>query len=467
MQIKEVNIKKTLSNFPAISKEQRPVFQKDDYLERIEKLRKLMDMKNLTHVIVYGDREHFSNIFYFTGFDPRFEEALLVIPREEKPVLIAGNEGMDYAEIIPYSLKKVLYQSFSLMGQARSKNKELKEIIKSTGINDNSQVGLIGWKYFQEQEIEKHRNNYEVPFFIVDSIMKISGREQLVNATDLMQHPEYGLRIQVGLKELVLHEIAGTKTSKKVFSVIDNLKEGMTEIEASRFLNIDGEPLAVHPNVNFGMDNVLMGLASPQNDSILEKGKVVNIALGYRRGLVARTGLFVDSEQEIPSSMKGIVEELYQPYFELLTTWYESVKLGVTGGEIYSKVKKTIGSFEKYGIGLNPGHLINTDEWTNSIFYENSEYQIKSGMPIQCDIIAFPGAPFGGTHIEDGIVIADRSIRTKMEEKYPDSWKRIKLRKKFMKDTLGIDLPKEILPTSNIQGMLFPYMKNTDKILTN
>ena len=35
-------------------------------------------------LLVYGDREHFANLAYLTGYDPRFEEALLIlIPGED------------------------------------------------------------------------------------------------------------------------------------------------------------------------------------------------------------------------------------------------------------------------------------------------------------------------------------------------------------------------------------------------
>ena len=49
--------------------------------------------------VVYGDREHAANIAYLTGYDPRFEEALLVIVPGRKPKLLVGNEGWGYAEL--------------------------------------------------------------------------------------------------------------------------------------------------------------------------------------------------------------------------------------------------------------------------------------------------------------------------------------------------------------------------------
>ncbi|MER8954087.1 aminopeptidase P family N-terminal domain-containing protein [Mesorhizobium sp. M0833] len=49
--------------------------------------------------VVYGDREHAANVAYLCGYDPRFEETLLVIVPDKPPKLLVGNEGWGYAEI--------------------------------------------------------------------------------------------------------------------------------------------------------------------------------------------------------------------------------------------------------------------------------------------------------------------------------------------------------------------------------
>ena len=51
-------------------------------------------------LVVYGDREHAANIHWLTGFDPRFEEALLVVTPDDA-LLIAGNECLPYTQVSP------------------------------------------------------------------------------------------------------------------------------------------------------------------------------------------------------------------------------------------------------------------------------------------------------------------------------------------------------------------------------
>ena len=64
----------------------RPRIAGEEYDHRIAALHRRVDADRL---IVYGDREHFANLAYLTGFDPRFEEAILRRSGARRPVLLA------------------------------------------------------------------------------------------------------------------------------------------------------------------------------------------------------------------------------------------------------------------------------------------------------------------------------------------------------------------------------------------
>ena len=49
------------------------------YRSRLEMARALMQEMGFHMLVVYGDREHSATFAYLTGFDPRFEEALLLL----------------------------------------------------------------------------------------------------------------------------------------------------------------------------------------------------------------------------------------------------------------------------------------------------------------------------------------------------------------------------------------------------
>jgi len=59
--------------------ERPPVVSAEELQQRIDALRAAMSAQELSHALVYADREHFANLTYLTNFDPRFEEALLIV----------------------------------------------------------------------------------------------------------------------------------------------------------------------------------------------------------------------------------------------------------------------------------------------------------------------------------------------------------------------------------------------------
>jgi hypothetical protein len=91
----------------------------------------------------------------------------------------------------------------------------------------------------------------------------------------------------------------------------------------------------------------------------------------------------------------------------------------------------------------------------------DSPYALKSGMLIQADFIPVPYNPGQfTTNIEDTLALADADLRSELETQYPEAWGRIQQRRAFMTDILGIDLPAEVLPFSNLAAFLPPFLLN-------
>src|SRR5512143_2771477 len=90
-----------------------------EYTLRLATARERMRQARLDALVIYGDREHFANLAYLTGYDPRFEESLCVVTRGGKPALLVGNEGVGYARLAPLPMDVVLHQSFSLLNRPR------------------------------------------------------------------------------------------------------------------------------------------------------------------------------------------------------------------------------------------------------------------------------------------------------------------------------------------------------------
>ncbi|NLF02063.1 MAG: M24 family metallopeptidase, partial [Anaerolineales bacterium] len=144
--------------------------------------------------------------------------------------------------------------------------------------------------------------------------------------------------------------------------------------------------------------------------------------------------------------------------------WYDRLRIGAPGGELARLIAERL-PHERFGIELNPGHLIHLDEWVSSPIYAGSTLPLRSGMAIQVDII--PSSPvYFSTRAEDGVVLADRALRQALAAQYPDLWARCQARRAFMADVLGIPLPDEVLPLSNAPGLVPPFFLAPNTVLT-
>ncbi|NLJ71242.1 MAG: M24 family metallopeptidase [Clostridiaceae bacterium] len=460
-------IKKKINSLPnqikKINERELPRITAEDYQRRINALINLGNGK-YTDYIIYGDREHFSNIEYFTGIDPRFEEALLLISAEKIPTLIVGDEGIDYSKRIPYEINDIVFHGFSLPRQPRPTKTILRDILSEAGLNKKSKVAVIGWKWFDSRDFATDEEQFDLPLFIYNELIHVCSENNLFNGTYLLQDNEIGLRTNLCAKELILTEVSGTKCSNAVHRVLKNLSEGITELEASKHLMIDGDPLSVHSNVNFNK-NYFYAIASPMPDNKLKIGDVVGVGMAYRRSLCHKVGLFVEDESQLEPKRRDNVKKIFEKYFASMKTWYESVKIGVTGMEVYESVVAVMGEPIDFGVKLNLGHGIHTDEWLNTPFYKNSNEKLHSGMAIQCDFTAAFKDLNIGVHAEDGIIIADQKLQNEIKQLSPESYERMLARREFMKNELGIYLADEILPTSDLSGMVFPFVGNLGYVM--
>lgn len=426
----------------------------EDYTERIERLLGMAKQQQFSHVLVYGDREHFANLCYLTGLDPRFEEALLVLRHDAKPAILLGNECMDYSVVIPFDIERIPYQNFSLLGQPRDKSQTLDVILRDLGVDAQSRLALIGWKTYPQSDFPFFESPIDLPCYIVDTLRTLTSSDRLVNTTDFMLDCEYGLRCTLSAKEIVQFEAMGTKISRKVYHAIQNLRPGMTEIEASALLCMDGEPTSMHPNVNFKQN---CGLASPDYTTRLEYGDNVGVGFGYRGSLVHKQGIYVRNRDELPSDKQMLIDGFMKPYFAAMVAWYESLAIGTPFAAVYDAVDKTAG-LDALGIGLNPGHLIHLDEWTHSPITKDSSVKIRSGMAIQCDFTAIHREPYASIHAEDGIAIADAALQEAIKRLSPAAYERMIARRAFVRDVLNISLGDDVLPLSDTCGVFFPYV---------
>lgn len=435
---------------------------KEDYEGRVRLLAERIRNRNLTHMLICGDREHFSNVEYFTHYDCRFEETLLAVDSEGACSIVVGNEGMGYSRVIPIEIRRYLYQNFSLQGQPRDRLRSLTDILREIGIDGQARIGVAGVKYFEAGMIDSDpEQTYDLPEYMMTAIRGTGA--SLVNATAELTGVPDGIRMRLyTAKEIAWAESAGNRAAAVMQRLLKNLKEGICDYELAQLGGAGFDPQNTHPLVNFGAESVAVGMGSPRQAK-LKTGEVGGLCYSVRGNLVSRVGVMARGEEDYAEELKPYFESFYKKYYEAVAAWYEAARVGVTGGELYDAVMNLIGG-EEFGVTLNPGHFTGTEEWSNAISAKGSEVRVPDGAFMQVDIIAHGEAPVRTGICEDAVVIAGEELRAQLERDYPEVYRRIMERRKVMREVLGIRLHEDVLPMSNLNGAYYPFMLNTDLV---
>lgn len=429
-----------------------------------ERARKVLDlMKGLGYdtLVIYGDREHGSNFCYLTGFVPRFEEELLVLHSNGEAYLLAGNENLDMATHSRLKAKIIHVPYFSLPNQPMENHVSFLELLSKAKIKKGSRTGIIGWKMFTSS-FENNSQLFDVPAFIVSAVKTLVGEDGSVeNACDLMISPKYGARTRMNANEIAHYEFGATLAGYGVLKAMEALEPGKTELELAALLENYGALNTVQTICAVG-ERYTNAVVEPRKKEV-QVGDRCAFSVGYRGGLTNRKGYAVHNAEELPVGEQKYLDCVAKPYFAAAATWYSNLCIGISGDWLYECIEEVIPK-EKYGWVLNPGHLIGTEEWMSSPIYEGSLDELRSGMMLQMDII-IQVKGYGGINAEDGVALADERLRKEIEKEYPEVWERIQRRRDYMEKELGITLQHEVLPLSDSEGYLRPYLLNRDYAL--
>ena len=436
--------------------EAQPIVPPARYAARCEQAYKLASCDWL---VVYADREHFANMMFLCGFEPRFEEAVLLLGPNKRSILFVGIECLSYASTASLpNLEIVLCKSFSLMGLDRS-GPTLPELLKKAGIHGQLRVGVIGWKYFEASEWPANQRGFFTPSFLVDTIGNlITDPNNLIDATAVLMHPATGVRATVDADQIALAEWGAARGSAAMWRIVKNLRSGDTELLAASRMNYAGEPMNAHVMVSgANASSPVSGLRSPTARSFQTDDSGI-VATSYWGGLSARAGLI--------NSGNGTFLELARCYMEAIIEWYSVTDIGVHGGNVFEAVTSVLSKAGMHS-ALNPGHISGHDEWIHTPIRENSTEPVSSGSLFQVDISPTP-LPTGWALVcIDGVAIADERLRRQIRERHPEAFSRMQMRRQFVRDVLGVDLKESILPLSSVPLCLPPFWLKSDHLLVS
>ncbi|MES2915032.1 MAG: hypothetical protein V4753_07930 [Pseudomonadota bacterium] len=437
-----------------------PVFSLPEAEARLQAVRAAMARAGHAALVIYGDREHAANLHWLTGFDPRFEEAVMVVT-EGDALLIAGNECLAYTVVSPLVVAGLvrtgLCASLSLPSQPRD-SRRLWEWLNGI-IPAASSVGAVGWKWFEAEELPPGADPtlaLDIPAFVADPLRDRAARVE--NATALFMHPGHGLRARASVDDIARLEFSNHMAASALRRMVFAFQEGTTDFAAVEAARIGGLPLGCH--VTFAMGDT-PGLSGPIGDRIV-KGRPASFNIAHWGANICRAGWMARGAGDLPASAAGYLEELVFPYARAMSDWCAMMRPGVPGGSVWAMIHDRLPP--EFGVTLNPGHLIGLDEWMSSPIMQGSVIPLASGMAMQMDVI--PAHPrWGSTRMEDGYVLADEQLRAALARAHPNVARRSAARAEFMGRVIGMEVPASLLPLADTCGIIAPWLLDPAQVV--
>ena len=434
-----------------------PEVPSDVFQRRVTRLLEAMDKRQLDVTVIYADREHYGNFKFFTGFAPRFEEAVLFIHKDGSAFCALGNECLSLAGVSKIPLTGVLCQCFSLPNQPMDEFVSIEHTIAQCAVKAGMKVGAVDWKLMHEKHSSDFKSMSGMPAYIVDGLANVVGsRNLVVNATDMMIKAPDGLRCCAEADAIAEFEFGATCASQSTLDMLDNLRIGVSELELAGHCQSFGLPLSCHSYIVAG-ENTRKGLIPPSNYRV-KLGDELVVSMGMEGGLTCRHVYVAKDGSDLKVNAEEYMEEVVKPYMATVFNWYETMGLGVRCGDIYDMVETQIPK-AKHGWTLNPGHMVGYEEWMCSPFFAGSDAEIRSGMMFQMDIIPSSDV-YSAPNAEDGVAIADEALREQLKELYPEVYARIMARRAFAEEQIGLKLKPELLPLANSFANFNPYALN-------
>ena len=435
-----------------------PALTLDDCAARLRGLRSAAEARGYDAIVVYGDREHAANLHWLTGFDPRFEEAVLVVTPGDA-LLLAGNECLAYTAVSPLvrsgTVRTGLCTSLSLPSQPRGGRRLADWLADMLALDDR--VGAIGWKWFGPDEVDDPATALDLPAFLADPLRRLAAKVE--NATDLMMHPAHGLRARVDAAEIARLEFANHMAAVALKRMIFGFREGMTDFQAVEAARTGGLPMGCHSTFAVGD---APGLCGPSGRH-LTLGLPASFNICHWGANVCRAGWLARSGSDLPKAARDYVADFAQPYVTAMSDWCSMMRPGVSGGYVWTRMMAALPR-DRFNVTLNPGHLIGLDEWMSSPIREGSTDALASGMAMQMDVI--PSHPvYGSTRMEDGYVIADAALRADLARAFPNVARRCAARAAFMREVIGMEVPDTLLPLADTCGIVAPYLLDPAQVV--
>ena len=262
------------------------------------RIRALAERVEADRIVVYGDREHFANLAFFCGFDPRFEEALLVVGGGEARA--AGGERGSLVCVARDRRRRRRPLPLALAdGSGPEWRPAPRRCPRATRGSRAEQRRLGRLEGARAERVGARRRAIAAPAFIVDTRPPPDRTGRRSHRPDACRHRARRRSADVSsADQIAAFEWAAARSSRAVARVVLAARPGVTAQQAAGAMGYEGEPLSVHTMFSSGPE-VAVGLRSPtarRSSSAMPR----RLQSASGAGLCCRAGLVADAAPRIP-----------------------------------------------------------------------------------------------------------------------------------------------------------------------
>jgi len=363
---------------------------KNEFVQRIERIQTAAIKRGLDAVMVYGDEYRKENLRYVSNFWPIFERAACFIPRNGQPVLAGAPEGQFYAKEMSVWDDVRNVKEFACVSVPEdidyplAKFSSFREILGEV-LRGGVKLGIVGL--------------WDIPGPIMERIKNAVPGLEIINAADIINE----LRIIKTPAEIACLREAGRQACIGYRKLLEIATPGNTENMAAGAAE-GAARMAGAEDINFtvfGSGKRAATIIGRAAGKVIEDGEMVMAAMAVQyQGYVATVEYpFVAGKAN--DGQKRFLNAL----FEAAEVQQKFLRDGVIAGEMVKAVKAV---FQKHCLSeydvYPPMHGIGLAEAESPYPDENAVYPLKTGMCVNSDISLF-GHPDGSNRIEEGFVI--------------------------------------------------------------
>ncbi|MFH2068897.1 MAG: Xaa-Pro peptidase family protein [Candidatus Omnitrophota bacterium] len=365
---------------------------REEFSERISRIRREMEKEDIDAVLVYGDEYRREYIRYVSNYWPIFERAMLVIPKDGDPILLGAPECEKVAremsawpdirnikdftcvtvpDEIDYSLAE--FSSFSSVYREVNSRSQLKR------------VGLVGVNAIPAPVLESIKSAFEG--------VEIVNFESVLNRMRLIKTPQ----------EIKCLRKAAEFADKGFQALMEACVPGASELAAAAAGEYGARKAGAEyvPFVVFGSGERTHTIVGRPTEKIIEDGDMIMAALAVQfEGYIA-SAEFPFVAGRMSKGQKDLINALIVAEDRALNL----LKAGTPAREFVRKVRQYFrdNNLSQYDV-YPPLHGCGYAEAESPYPDENSELVFEENMTVNTDISLF-GHPAGSNRIEEGFVI--------------------------------------------------------------